>query len=524
MDPGHSHLLIHELFEERAAMAPEGAAVYEGDRLITFSELESRAKLLAGGLRSRGIGQGCSVGLHIERSIDWVVAILAILKANAAVVPLPPSHPVDWLRDILAFSALDGVIDHTETPLHPSITANRIPLAELSPVGGEGIEGTPGRSEQAAFVLCSSGSTGQPKMIVRSHQSFFHRLRWTWEQHPFTAGEVGCQKAHMTTTHSIYELFEPLLSGIPVVIIPDRDVRNLELFWDTIRTRGISRLLIVPSALRASLDWPGFEAPPLNVLVLMGEYVPPGLAERTAAAFPERTRIYSIYGSTEASSTLVSDIRGGLQPGEELPLGRPISPDVRAQVLGSDLEPVAPGQIGRLYMAGPALFTEYFRDPALTASVFVDAPRQGEPLYDTHDQVRLLPDGNLQFIGRADHTVKIRGFRVDLPEVERAISRAQDVSQAAVMVTDRSAGGSSLVGFFVPASVDRLSVYQTLRERLPAFMVPSALVGLDAFPLTASGKVDRVRLLAEYEGHSGGPSAHRTLSSTERRVREVWER
>ena len=253
MGRDQSHFLIHELFEERARETPQNPALYEGDRFITFSELEYRSDQVATTLRSRGVRHGSSVGLHLERSIDWVVGILGILKANAAVVPLPPSHPGGWLRDILAFSGLDAVIDDANTPLDPSLTAEVISLAELSSEVGTHGDSNPGNPNQAAFVLCSSGSTGRPKMIVRSHRSFFHRLRWTWEQHPFGTSEIGCQKAHMTTTHAVYELFEPLLAGIPVVIIPDQDVRNLEVFWGIVETRGISRLLIVPSVLRASL-------------------------------------------------------------------------------------------------------------------------------------------------------------------------------------------------------------------------------------------------------------------------------
>lgn len=522
MDRDTSQLLIHELFEERARRNPQGIALHEGSQSITFSELESRATGAAAGLLSRGLGHGCSVGLHLERSIDWVVSLLAILKANASVAPLPPSNPAGWLRDILEFSKLDAVVHGVNTPLDPSLPVVSLPLPELRATGGSPIP-SPGQPSQAAFVLCSSGSTGRPKMIVRSHRSFFHRLQWTWEEHPFEAGEVACQKAHMTTTHAIYELFEPLLAGVPVVIIPDETVRNLDLFWETVRKGRISRLLIVPSALRASLDMPGFEPPPLKILVLMGEYVPPGLAERTVRAFSPATRIYSIYGSTEASSTLVSDLRVWPGSGEELPLGNPISQDIKPLILGPDLNPVGPGEVGRLHMAGAALFSGYFRDPTLTDSVLVEVPGFSEPVYDTQDQVRRMPTGEVQFIGRVGDTVKIRGFRVDLPEVERAMLLTPGVRQATVAVTDRRGGGAALAGFFLPSTVNRASVFETLREQVPAYMVPSTLVGLDNFPLTKSGKVDRVRILEEFEGREPGGHHDREITTTESRVRDVWE-
>lgn len=514
--------LLHQRFALQAAQTAAGVALVYRDGSVTYADLEAASDRLAAQLRTHGVGAGSAVGLHMERSIDFVVSLLAILKANAAVVPLPPSYPQSRLEAILSFAALDAVIDHDETPLTFGSRHRVLRFGSLPVTGDDAPPPDAAHPDQPAFVLCSSGSTGTPKMIVRSHRSFFHRLEWTWAEHPYARGEVCCQKAHMTTTHAIYELFEPLLGGIPVVIVPDEAVRSIEQFWDTIRTRAISRLLLVPSALQASLDMPGFLAPPLKVLVLMGEYVHAKLAERAIEAFPESTRIYSIYGSTEASSTLVCDVRASFRAGSELPLGRPISPDVRAHVLDENLQPVAPGEIGTLHIGGSALFTEYFRSPELTASVLAAAPGVGETLYNTHDQVRPTPDGELHFVGRVDHTVKVRGFRVDLHEVERALLLHPAVTHAAVALSDNGAGNSMLLGFFAPSAVDRAELYRVLRAQLPAYMIPSVLVGLDAFPLTASGKIDRRRLVDEYAGRGAAGSPAPPRSDTEGKVMDVW--
>jgi acyl-CoA synthetase (AMP-forming)/AMP-acid ligase II/acyl carrier protein len=520
---GHDpRFLLHAQFEEQAKRTPDRVALYHGDRSITFADLKARSDRIAAALRSRGIRDGRFVGLHMERSIDYVTSVLGVLKANNAVVPLPPSYPEGRLRDILSFAALDAVSDDDATPLSPLLGGSVVDFSDLSSGAGAEESAPPGSCDQPAFVLCSLGSTGTPKMIVRSHRSFFHRLNWTWGKHPYASGEVCCQKAYMTTTHAIYELFEPLLRGTPVVIIPDQEVRNLELFWETITRRRISRLLIVPSVLQASLDMPGFVAPPITVLVLMGEYVHPGLAGRAVRAFPEQTQLFSIYGSTEASSTLVCDLRASFRPGEELPLGTPISPDVRAHVLGTDLAPVAPGDAGMLYVGGPALFKEYLKDPALTASVLVGAPEGAGNLYNSHDQVRLTPDGSLQFVGRVDDTVKIRGFRVDLQEVERTLLLHPGISQGAVLTSESGAGSAMLLAFYTPATVDQASVYQALRDRLPAYMVPSVLVGLSALPRTPSGKIDRRRLLEDYASRAVTAQS-RDLSETEARVTRVWK-
>ncbi|MEN8133477.1 MAG: AMP-binding protein, partial [Pseudomonadota bacterium] len=522
MVPPDSQLLLHRQFEEQVRKTPDDLALYEAERTITFTDLDARANRIFDALRAEGIGDGCMVGLHIERSIDWVAGALAILKANAAVVPLPPSYPADRHREILTHAALDMVIDNANTPLDRSQPVQAMSITELSPIGSAPDNTLSGHLDQAAFVLCSSGSTGRPKMIVRSHRSFLHRLRWTWEQHPFSPGEVCLQKAPATTTHSIYELFEPLLRGVPVIIVPDDDVRNLELFWELIRARGVSRLLIVPSMLQASLEMPGFEAPQIKVLILMGEYVPAVLAEKTIATFPEQTHLYSIYGSTEASSTLVCDLRESWHPDVELPLGTPISPNVRTMVLGPDLEPVAPGDTGLLYIEGDALFTEYFRDPDLTGSALINSPEQSTTLYDTRDQVRTLLDGNLQFVGRVDDTVKIRGFRVELQEVESAILLNADVCQVAVVASGNQAGSTTLLAFFTPANVDHSSIYETLESRLPTYMIPATLIGLDEFPLTTNRKLDRTRLLEEYASRRYDPTPGGSMSDTERQVSDAW--
>ncbi len=519
-----SGYLLHGCFEEQAVRTPDAIALYWKEQSATFRALNAASDRVAAALRSRGIRDGATVALHMERSIRFVVAMLGILKSNSAVVPLPPSYPEGRLREILSFSAFDAVIDDEDTRLGAGLDDGVIHFAELEKFQGDPGERAAGGSHEPAFVLCSSGSTGQPKMIVRSHRSFFHRLNWTWENWPYGDGEVCCQKSHMTTTHSIYELFEPLLRGVPVHIIPDEGVRNLEQFWDTIRAKRISRLLIVPSVLQASLDMPGFAAPPVKVVVLMGEYLHPKLAGRALGAFPPETKIFSIYGSTEASSTLVCDLRESWRDDEELPLGKSISPEVRALVLDPALTEVAAGESGLLHMAGPALFTEYFRNPALTSSVFVRASGDGTLLFNTHDQVRRLADGSLQFVGRVDHTVKVRGFRVDLGEVERALQLHPDLKQSVVMLGGPAAENPPLVAFYTPAMVDHAALLNTLRDRLPAYMVPSVLVGLESFPLSASGKVDRRTLLEEWSKRPAVPAADELLSDTESRVVEVWRK
>lgn len=520
--PDQSLRLDHQ-FEQQVLRTPDRVAVYDADASITYTELKARSDRLLAALRDRGIATGSYVGVHMSRSLDYVISVLAILKADAAVVPLPPTYPESRLREILAFAALDLVLDDATTPLDSQLSGGIMHLSDAASMASAPATVAVGDPDQPAFVLCSSGSTGTPKMIVRSHRSFLHRLQWTWDNHPYSDDEVCCQKSHMTTTHAIYELFEPLLRGIPVCVISDLDVQRVESLWDTIRSHSISRLLVVPSLLQASLDIPDFAAPPLKVLLLMGEYVSSKLAEQVLAAFPAHTRVYSIYGSTEASSTLVCDLRKCFRAGEELPLGTPISPDVRAVVLGEHGKPVTSGETGILHIAGSPLFSGYFRDPALTASVIVAAPGDGDWLYNTHDRVRLMAGGLLQFVGRTDHTVKIRGFRVDMHEVENALLDLPEVRQCAVVVGDDGSGAAMLLAFVVPATITPPRITAALRERLPAYMIPSTVTGLDALPLTANGKIDRQALLATHADRSFIKHESGFPSDTARQVAALWQ-
>lgn len=507
-------------FEEQAARTPGAVAIRTAEATVTYEDLDARANRIANSLRAAGVPSGAFVGLYLERSIDAVAALLGIQKADGAVVPLPPSWPADRVTEILRFARLDAVIDADATPLAAGPDTRTLHLGDA--LRGDATRPTrAGGGDSPAFVICSSGSTGTPKMIVRSHGSFLHRLRWTWKEHAFTADDVCVQKSFQATTHAVYELFEPLLRGVAVRIVSDESLRDLGGFWSLLAAERVTRLLIVPSMLQASLDLPGFSAPPIRVLVLMGEHVPARLASRAVAAFPAATQIFSIYGSSEASSTLVCDLRSPRPPDDDPPLGRPISPDVRAAVLDAALELVAPGQTGMLHVAGSPLFMEYFRNPEGTEAVLV-APRGPERLYRTGDQVRVREDGSFVFAGRADGIVKVRGFRVDLGEVEHWLGRAPGVRQCVVAPHPDAASATTLVAFVTPADVPTPPIFAWLRSHLPAYMLPAAIVAVHEFPRTPSGKVDRLRLVRDHRQRAADATAVRYESETERAVAAVW--
>ena len=508
-------------FEAQALATPHAVALRFFDRAITYQELDALANRVASQLRAAGASCGSFVGLYAERSIDSVAAILGILKVDAAVVPLPPSWPTERVSEILQHGRFDAVVDTEATPLKTTADTRTLRLEHALTAGSATAPAVErGGSDSPAFVICSSGSTGTPKMIVRSHRSFLHRLEWTWAQHQYSADDVCVQKSFQATTHAVYELFEPLLRGVAVRIVPDESVRDLASFWELLVRERVTRLLIVPSMLQASLDLPGFVPPALRVLVLMGEHVPGRLAARAAAAFPARTRIFSIYGSSEASSTLVTDLRSSDWRAEDPPLGRPISPDVRASALNAELQPVPPGGIGMLHVGGPPLFSGYFGNPEATEAVF--AMLGSERLYRTADQVRVLPDGGFLFVGRADDVIKVRGFRVDLSEVERWLSRGSGVRQCVVAPYPDANSAANLIAFVTPRDVQTPALFAWLRSHVPSYMLPSVILPLDRFPPTPSGKIDRRRLLADYRHAVANSAAAKYESETEQTIASVW--
>jgi acyl transferase domain-containing protein/non-ribosomal peptide synthetase component F len=473
-----AELPLHQAFEARLERQPNSIALTElGGTSIAYEGLARRAAAIEARLRNLGIGPGSLVGISLNRSIDYVAAVLGALRTGAAFIPAPASDPTAHRATLLAFAGVQAVVRADGIhPMNPAIDSREGRLR-------------PGVADDPCVVLTSSGSTGQPKLVVRSHRSFFHRIAWTHRLLPPVEGDVCVLKAHPTTTHAIYELFEPLLAGIPTVIVPDEIARDVEAFWEQVEECRVTRLLIVPSFMRASLELTGFEIPRrVRVLTLMGEPVDAPLAGRILRAVAPTTAVHSIYGTTEASSVLLCDLRADLKDGR-LPLGRPIDPAIEVLVLDEAGAPVARGEEGLLHIRGSALFSGYLHQPDATARALV---RHGSdaPIYNTADRVRVDASGLIEYVGRADRAVKIRGFRVDPGEIEQLILQQPGVAAAAVLPSSDGVGRTMLTAFVAPAVVDRSALLERLRASLPPHMVPGRLRVMSELPRTLSGKVD----------------------------------
>jgi amino acid adenylation domain-containing protein len=499
---------IHGLFEEQAERGGHKvAAVLEGQEL-TYGELNRRANRVAHYLRGMGVGPEVPVGICMERSVDMLVGLMGILKAGGAYVPLDPEYPRDRLAYMLEDAQVSVLVTQEALKADlPESGARVVCLdADREEIAKESLENPDcaAKGDGAAYVIYTSGSTGNPKGVVGLHRGALNRFYWMWKTYPFEEGEVCCQKTSLSFVDSVWEIFGPLLQGVPTVMIPDEHVKDPRRLIEDLAAHGVTRIVLVPSLLRVILE--AHEdlqnrLPGLKIWVTSGEEIPVELAERFYASMPGSVLI-NLYGSSEVSAdaTCYEVPKGEL--GRSIPIGRPID-NTTIYVLDSNLRPVPIGVGGEIYVGGEGLARGYFNREDLTGERFPPNPfRQGGVIYKTGDLGRYLPDGSIEYLGRSDHQVKIRGFRIELGEIEGVLSRYPGVREKVVVAREDETGERHLVAYIVSdgnGTVTAQDLRASLRERLPDYMVPSTFVFLDALPLTPSGKIDR-RSLPVSEG------------------------
>ncbi len=495
---------IHHLFVAQATRTPDAVALVCREQRMTYRELSARASQLAHYLRARGVGLGDLVAICLERSIEAVVGLLGILKAGAAYVPLDPAHPPARLAFMLQDSGAPVVL--TTRHLRGRLPT-RAEIVELDTdwvrIGREPTtEPESGTGPlDVAYVIYTSGSTGTPKGVLATHRASVNRFAWMWNRWRFTAQDVCCQKTTLSFVDSVWEIFGPLLQGVPNVIIPDDVLLEPSRLVDLLATHRVTRIVLVPSLLRALLESVpdlGRRAPRLKFWITSGEAITPELARRFEEIVPDGTLV-NLYGSSEVAADVSAYVITGGTFHERIPIGRPIA-NTRLYVLDGQGQPVPIGVPGEIHVGGDGLARGYLHDPDLTSRKFIVAPFAGDAgsrLYRTGDLGRLLADGNLEFLGRVDDQVKIRGARIELGEIEGVLREHSSV-QTAVVAVAATEGDERLVGYVVPAGrLDPSDLRRFARERLPDYMVPASFVVLDAIPLTPSGKVDRRALLAQ---------------------------
>ncbi|QSQ25383.1 amino acid adenylation domain-containing protein [Pyxidicoccus parkwayensis] len=498
---------LHTRFEAHARSLPEALAVASPGRSLTYGALDARANQLAWLLRSRGVGPERAVALLMERSVDYIVGALGILKAGGIYMPLDPAYPADRLRQVVRDSGALAVV--TQQSLAPAMQGVDVstfcldaePTLDLQPTHAPRTEVL---AENVAYLIYTSGSTGRPKGVAVTHRSADGLLRWYHDAYAVTHKDRTMVVAGLAFDITVLDVWAPLTAG-GSAHLPSEDVRvEPRRLVQWIADEGITLGLVPTPMAEAVLDeaWP--ERPRLRAILAIGDR----LHRRPGPQFP--SVLVNAYGPTECTVMVTEGVVSSHAPDGVLPhIGKPFT-NVRTYVLDGALRPVPAGVWGELYLGGPCVARGYLDRPDLTAERFLPDPFDTVPgarMYQTGDVVRWLADGNIEYAGRKDTQVKLRGFRIELGEIEAALLTFPAVKDAVVVAREDGPGGKHLVAYWVsapgePPDIDALRTF--LRRTLPEHMVPSAFVRLDAIPLTSNGKPDRRALPAPQRSEPTG--------------------
>ena len=527
------HICLHEIFERQSDATPANAALECGDRVLSYAVLDAQANRMARYFRSHGIGRGSFVGIALDRS-EWpIVTILAVLKAGAAYVPIEPSLPNDRMRYICEAAGLDVIVteDTHEARLAELVGTRILTISGYEASAGTFINERLSRNEtgvtpdDVCYVLFTSGTTGRPKGVVTEHRNVVHFVVAFNEVCSTTSNDRVYQGFSLGFDGSVEEMWMAFSNGATLVCGDTATPRFGADLAVYLAERGITFLSTVPTLLSTLTQ----DVPSLRQLVVSGEACPTDLVNRWAR--PGLT-MRNVYGPTE---TTVNTTAAVLEAGKPVTIGRPLR-GYDIYVLDEDMRPVPAGEKGALFIGGPGLSRGYLHQPELTGASFIEwtPPAQSSlleapkslRLYRAGDLVRWNETGELEFFGRIDSQVKLRGYRIELSEIEAVLLELPEVTSAAVRVHE-DGGLHSLAAYVVlgngATAIDRSHTLATLRDRLPVYMVPAYLDVLESFPMLASGKVERSRLPVPQQAlvseSQGSPA---DLSPFEASIAQIW--
>ncbi|MEG8183985.1 amino acid adenylation domain-containing protein [Nocardia terpenica] len=531
------HVCVVEEFERHAAVTPSAVAVVADDESLTYAQVNDRANRMAHHLREQGVGPDTVVGMCILRSPDLLVAILAVLKAGGAYLALDPSHPADRLAYMTEDSnLLVMLVQRQLLPMLPTTSAAHVVVDE------------PGRWDELpahnptrvadpdnlAYVMYTSGSTGRPKGVLVPRRGMGNHLLSKIEDLGLTRSDSVVQNASITFDISVWQLLAPLVVGGRVRVVDADTALDPQELFDRVAAERVTVLEVVPSLLRVALDsWDSGtrvpELPGMRRLVVTGEALAPDVCRRWLERYPH-VPVVNAYGPTECSDDVTTAVIA--DPHEvgdiRVTIGRAIR-NTRLYVLDEWLEPVPIGVPGELYVGGTGVTRGYHGRSGLTADRFLPDPfgPAGSRLYRTGDRVFCQADGRLEFLGRVDHQVKIRGVRIEPEEIEAALVERSDVAEAVVVVHEGASGAKQLVAYLVLADGhrewDSARLRADLARVLPPAMVPAVFMALDRFPLTLNGKLDRRALPAPDPAQSREGRYVAPRTAVEDKVAAVWQ-
>ncbi|WP_245945001.1 amino acid adenylation domain-containing protein [Pelagibacterium lacus] len=484
---------------------PHAPALIFGGRTWTYADLERRTRALALQIQAQGIGPDAIVAIALPRSPELVIALLAVIRAGAAYLPLDLDHPPERIARILASAQPRLILAASEDALPGSLPVLAPGAWHDEPMASE--LPSPAAPGDLTYVIYTSGSTGEPKGVMIEHRAIVNRLEWMRQHYGFSAEDRILQKTPATFDVSVWEFFLPFISGGALVVAPPGAHRDPKAIAALVRDNGVTTIHFVPSMLSVFLDAPDAHGLRLRRVFCSGEELPADLGARFHAHV--EAELHNLYGPTEAAvdiSYWPVRAEAGDRP---IPIGFPVW-NSRLYVLDDHDRPVPPGMVGHLHLAGVQLARGYLGRPDLTAERFVPDPfRPGERMYRTGDLARWREDGAVVFLGRSDNQVKIRGLRIELGEIEAAAMASGLVGAAAIVMREDRAGQKRLIAYVVPGPhyvEDGLRAY--MQGVLPDYMLPAALVTLDALPVSANGKLDRSALpLPRFAETAGRPPA-----------------
>jgi amino acid adenylation domain-containing protein len=519
---------IAQLFERQAARTPDAVAVVSAGRGLSYRDLDHRSNQLARHLQQFGVQRETLVGIAVERSVEMMVGLLAILKAGGAYVPMDPSYPVQRIALMVEDSEAPVILATERTRPRLGKTARPIVSIDgdadaIARNGTHPVSST-ASGQNLAYVIYTSGSTGKPKGVMIEHHNvvnFFIGMDRAIGADP----GVWLAVTSISFDISVLELFWTLTRGFQVIIHGDEGTQTIP---DEIRKYGVTHMQSTPSLARMiAVNPDGLAAlGRLKKLFLGGEALPPSLIRQLHQEF--RGEMHNMYGPTE--TTIWSTTFRITGDSDSIPIGKPIA-NTQVYVLDSGLQPVAAGEAGVLYIGGDGVVRGYWQRPDLTAEKFLADPfLPGNRMYRTGDIARFLPDGNLEFLGRTDFQLKLRGFRIEIGEIEATLEKQAGVGQAVVVAREFKsrvqAEDKRLVAYVVPKPGTKLEVADlraALAATLPEYMVPSSFVLVDSLPLTANGKIDRNALPSPSTlENESAPAPEPPRNELERVVAQAW--
>lgn len=524
---------LNILLEEQVSKTPDHIALRLGEESMTYKELNERANQLARLMITCGVRTGDNVGLLVLRSFDMIIGMYAILKAGAAYIPIDPDYPIGRQLYILSNSEIGLLLtdsSHPVTGLMPGRKSINISTAELNQYSTSNLD-LAIDSEQLAYIIYTSGSTGKPKGVMIEHHSVVNLISWVNQQFSIGTEDRLLFLTSMCFDLSVYDIFGILASGGSLVIAEQAQVSDINqllwmlqhyeiTFWDSVPT---TLDYLVKELELTNIDYRQFA---LRLCFLSGDWIPLSLPDRVKHFFP-KANVISLGGATEATVWSNYFVVEKIEPDwRSIPYGKPINNNF-FYILDDQLKPVHQGVTGELFIGGVGVARGYANDAEKTAAAFLPDPfSEGlvAQMYRTGDLGRMLPDMNMEFLGRKDNQVKIRGFRVELGEIEHVLNQSEHLENAIVLAKDDQQGKKELVAYVVPRpTFDKKTVISYLESLLPNYMIPLAWVEMQSLPLNINGKIDRKALLDMAICREANSSYAAPVSLPEKTMTTIWQ-